>query len=51
MSTFRLGINYQPRGDQPAAISTYEQGMAQAKAAKDMHSYNELQAAHEDLVY
>ena len=33
------------------AIAIYEQGMAQAKAAKDMHSYNELQAAHEDLAY
>ena len=34
-----------------AAISCYEKGMQQAKAAKDNHAYNELQAAYEDLVY
>ncbi|HRH61119.1 MAG TPA: tetratricopeptide repeat protein [Chitinophagaceae bacterium] len=33
------------------AIAWYEKGMASAKAAKDMHAYNELQAAYEDLVY
>lgn len=34
-----------------AAISYYEKGMLEAKAAKDNHAYNELQAAYEDLVY
>lgn len=38
-------------GQRDAAVSIYEQGMEQAKAAKDMHSYSELQNAHEDLVY
>jgi tetratricopeptide (TPR) repeat protein len=33
------------------AIGWYEKGMAAAKAAKDDHSYRELQAAYEDLVY
>jgi Tfp pilus assembly protein PilF len=33
------------------AIEWYEKGMAAAKNAKDNHSYNELQAAYEDLVY
>lgn len=33
------------------AIEWYEKGMAEAKKAKDNHSYNELQAAYEDLVY
>lgn len=33
------------------AISWYEKGMEAAKAAKDQHAYNELQAAYEDLVY
>ena len=33
------------------AIEWYEKGMAVAKAAGDNHSYNELQMAHEDLVY
>lgn len=33
------------------AITWYEKGMAAAKQAGDHHSYNELQAAYEDLVY
>lgn len=33
------------------AIEWYEKGMAAAKLAKDDHSYRELQAAYEDLVY
>jgi Tfp pilus assembly protein PilF len=37
--------------DVAAAITVYEQGMAQAKEQKDMHSYSELRSAHEDLVY
>lgn len=38
-------------GAQQEAIDIYEKGMQVAKAAGDMHSYNELQAAYEDLVY
>ena len=38
-------------GDTTAAIQWYEKGMEAAKAAKDQHSYNELQSAYEDLVY
>jgi Tfp pilus assembly protein PilF len=34
-----------------AAIEWYEKGMAASKLAKDDHSYRELQAAYEDLVY
>lgn len=38
--------------EEPAlAIEWYEKGMAAAKKAGDNHSYNELQAAYEDLVY
>lgn len=33
------------------AIEMYERGMAVAKAAGDGHTYNELQAAYEDLAY
>ena len=33
------------------AIEYYEKGMAVAKAVKDNHSYCELQAAYEDLIY
>ena len=37
--------------DEKYAISIYEKGMEVAKQAGDMHSYNELQGAYEDLVY
>lgn len=36
-------------GDTAKAIDTYKQGMLEAKKASDMHSYNELQMALEDL--
>lgn len=38
-------------GETASAIQWYEKGMEAAKAAKDQHSYNELQSAYEDLVY
>jgi Tfp pilus assembly protein PilF len=38
-------------GETELAISWYEKGMAAAKQAGDNHSYNELQMAHEDLIY
>ena len=38
-------------GETEAAIHYYEKGMDEAKKLKDNHSYNELQAAYEDLVY
>jgi len=37
--------------DKAAAIDWYEKGMAAAKLAKDDHSFRELQAAYEDLVF
>ncbi len=48
---YHLGKLLDRVGKTQEAISTYEQGMERAKAAKDMHSYNELQAAYEDLAY
>lgn len=33
------------------AINIYEQGMKVAKQIGDQHTYNEIQAAYEDLVY
>lgn len=48
---YHLGKLLERTGDQQQAIATYEKGMEVAKAAKDMHSYNELQGAYEDLVY
>ena len=47
---YHLGKLLERIGDQPGAIAIYEKGLEQAKAAKDMHSYSELQAAYEDLV-
>jgi Tfp pilus assembly protein PilF len=38
-------------GENQLAIEWYEKGMAAAKKANDQHTYNELQAAYEDLVY
>ena len=33
------------------AIACYEKGLQVARDTKDNHSYNELQAAYEDLIY
>ncbi|MBE2290249.1 MAG: hypothetical protein IAE95_11885 [Chitinophagaceae bacterium] len=48
---YHLGKLLERTGATDAAVAIYEKGMAEAKLAKDMHSYNELQAAYEDLVY
>ncbi|WP_298734985.1 tetratricopeptide repeat protein [uncultured Chitinophaga sp.] len=50
-SYYHLGKLLERAGEQDAACSIYEKGMAVAKAANDKHAYNELQAAHEDLMY
>lgn len=49
-SYYHLGKLFERIGEQNAAIATYEKGMLVAREAKDMHAYNELQAAFEDLV-
>ena len=48
---YHIGKLYERIGEQNMAISMYELGMKYAKMANDNHSYNELQAAYEDLVY
>lgn len=48
---YHLGKLLERVGEQDSAIAIYEQGMETAKAAEDMHSYNELRGAYEDLVY
>ena len=48
---YHMGKLLERIGEQDAAISIYEKGMQIAKTANDMHSYNELQGAYEDLVY
>jgi Tfp pilus assembly protein PilF len=50
-SYYHLGKLLERVGEQENAVKTYEKGMEMAKAAKDMHTYSELQAAYEDLVY
>jgi Tfp pilus assembly protein PilF len=40
------------RNEQVAeAIKVYEKGMEEAKRAGEQHNYNELRAAHEELVF
>lgn len=48
---YHLAKLLERNGDTEAAITWYEQGMKKAKEANEMHSYNELQSAYEDLVY
>ena len=48
---YHLGKLLERAGNPQEAMAIYEQGMGVAKAAKDHHSYNELQAAYEDLAY
>ena len=48
---YHLGKLQERAGETDAAIKTYEAGIARAKAQNDLHTYNELQAAYEDLVY
>lgn len=50
-SYYHLGKLLERNGEAEAAIRWYEQGLQQAKAAGDNHSYNELLAAYEDLAY
>ena len=50
-SYYHLGKLLERKGETQNAIGWYEKGMQAAKLAKDHHSYNELQAAYEDLVY
>jgi len=48
---YHLGKLFERINDPDSAVSTYEKGMVVARSLSDMHSYNELQGAHEDLVY
>ena len=50
-SYYHLGKLLETMQETVLAIEWYEKGMAAAKAVKDNHAYNELQAAYEDLVY
>ncbi len=48
-SYYHLGKLLERQKELPTAIEIYTKGMQAAKAAKDNHSYNELQGALEDL--
>lgn len=48
---YHLGKLLERQNAQQQAIEIYERGMPAAKKAGDMHTYNELQNAYEDLVY
>ena len=50
-SYYHLAKLLERTGENELAIQWYEKGMAAAKEAGDQHSYNELQAAYEDLMY
>lgn len=50
-SYYHLAKLLERTGNNEAAIVWYEKGMTAAKQSGDQHSYNELQAAYEDLVY
>ena len=50
-SYYHLAKLLERNGSTQEAIRWYEQGMQAAKQANDMHTYNELQSAYEDLVY
>lgn len=50
-SYYHLAKLLERAGENELAISWYEKGMKAAKEAGDQHSYNELQASYEDLVY
>jgi Tfp pilus assembly protein PilF len=49
-SYYQLAKLLERTGERTLAIGWYEKGMAAAKAAGEKRTFNELQAAHEDLV-
>ncbi len=48
-SYYHLGKLYERLDDIPKAIRVYQRGMEEARKAGDQHSYNELQAAFEEI--
>ena len=50
-SYYHLAKLLERTGNAENAMQWYEKGMDAAKAAKDNHAFNELQAAYEDLIY
>ena len=50
-SYYHLARLLERNGERDTAVEWYEKGMAAARLAGDNHSYNELQAAYDDLLY
>ena len=48
-SYYHLGKLLERSNEKETAMKWYEMGMLKAKENGDMHAYNELQAAYEDL--
>ncbi len=48
---YHLGKLLERNQQEKEAMKLYEQGMAVAKKAGDMHSYSELQSAFEEIAY
>jgi len=48
-SYYHLGKLLEQMGERDAAIRWYQRGMEEARRAGEIRSYNELQAAYEDL--
>jgi Tfp pilus assembly protein PilF len=48
---YHLGKLLERAGQNPEAMVIYEKGMKAAKSAGDMHTYNELQGAYDELAY
>ena len=49
-SYYHLGKLLERKGETAEAINVYAKGMEESRKAGDNHSYNELQAAHDDLM-
>lgn len=49
-SYYHLGKLYEALGQKDEALITYEKGMELAKSVKDMHSFNELRGAYDELM-
>jgi Tfp pilus assembly protein PilF len=49
-SYYHLAKLFERNGDNSSAIKWYQRGMEEAKKAEDLHVYNELKSAYEELV-
>lgn len=50
-SYYHLAKLLERQGERELAIAWYEKGLIAAKTAGEQHTYNELKAAYEELIY